>query len=268
MPPRLSLIPLLSCLSCGMHTDALIIPRQDTNAPFDSGGAEADVDADTDADTDTDTDTFIETPVGSCDGAFNSDATATFSQVANFPDWPRYLVDYAIDSDRNGTAWAIYPQGGMAHTAVFELLSEVGRTDAPTALSFTLRFRPPGWELGRFRLSVTDAFRTTYGDGANYQGDIGDDSIWTILTPLTAVASSDTKLDILDDGSVRVDLSTYVVGEHDYTIIAETDLDRVTGIRLEALTDSSLPDNGPGVRADGSANFQLSDFRLDCTEGD
>jgi hypothetical protein len=63
-------------------------------------------------------------------------------------------------------------------------------------------------------------------------------------------------------------VSTYVAQPQGYTIVAQTDLDAVTGIRLEALTDDSLPDNGPGLRADGSANFALSDFRLDCTEGE
>jgi hypothetical protein len=244
----------------------MIVPQLDTYAPFDSAGREADADAD--ADTDSDTDTFIETPVGSCDGTFNPDATATFSQVENFPEWPRYLVDYAIDDDPVGSAWAIYPQAGTDQTAVFELLNEAGRTDAPTTLTFTMKFRPASFELGRFRLSVTDAFRTSYGDGANYQGDVGDESLWTVLTPLSAVSSAATALEILDDGSVRVDVSTYVAENQDYTVVAQTDLDRITGIRLEALTDPSLPDNGPGMRADGSANFRLSHFRLDCTEGE
>lgn len=253
------------CVSCGLHTDALMVQHQDTNAPFDSGDSEADADTDTDADSDTDT--FVETPALSCDGTFNTDASATFSQVANFPEWPRYLVDYAIDADRD-SAWAIYPQGGRDQTAVFELLNEAGRTDAPTTMTFTMRFHPGTFELGRFRLSVTDAFRTSYGDGANYEGDVGDDSIWTVLTPLSATSSVETALDVLEDGSVRVNMDTYVGLAQDYTIVAQTDLDAVTGVRLEALTDATLPDNGPGMRTDGSANFQLSDFRLDCTEGE
>ena len=265
MSPRWSIASVV-CLSCGLHTDALMVEQPDTHAPFDSGEPEAD--ADTDADADSDTDTSVGTPALSCDGTFNPDATATFSQVANFPEWPRYLVDYAIDDDPVATAWAIYPQAGADQAAVFELLNEIGRTDAPTTLTFTMKFHPPTWELGRFRLSVTDAFRTSYGDGANFEGDLGDDSIWTVLTPLSAVSSAPTVLDILDDGSVRVDVSTYSAQVQAYTVVAQTDLDAVTGVRLEALTDASLPDNGPGMRADGSANFALSDFRLDCTEGE
>src|SRR6185503_12763986 len=149
-------------------------------------------------------------------------------QVANFPEWPRYLVDYAIDDDRE-SAWAIYPQGGTNQTAVFELLNEAGRTDAPTTMTFTMKFQPPGSELGRFRLSVTDAFRTSYGDGANYAGDVGDDSLWSVLTPLSAVSSAPTALDVLDDGSVRVNVGTYVTQPQAYTVVAQTDLDAVTG---------------------------------------
>jgi len=67
---------------------------------------------------------------------------------------------------------------------------------------------------------------------------------------------------------VRVNLDTYVALAQDYTVVAQTDLDDVTGVGLEELPDAMLPDNGPGMRTDGSANFQLSDFRLDCTEGE
>jgi hypothetical protein len=265
MCPRRSIVSVV-CLSCGLHTEALIVEQPDhTTVPFDSAGPEAD--ADTDADGDSDTDTLITEPALSCDGTFNTDATATFSQVANFPEWPRRLVDYAVDDDPE-SAWAIYPQGGVDQAAVFELLNEAGGTDGPTTMTFTMRFHPGTWELGRFRLSVTDAFRTSYGDGANNDGDVGDDSIWTVLTPLSAVSSAATGLDILDDGSVRVNMGTYVPQPQDYTVLAQTDLDAVTGVRLEALTDALLPDNGPGMRTDGSANFALSDFRLDCTEGE
>ena len=44
------------------------------------------------------------------------------------------------------------------------------------------------------------------------------------------------------------------------TISAETDLTGITGLRLEVLTDSRLPNNGPGRATDG--NFVLNELEL------
>ncbi|HMC64741.1 MAG TPA: PSD1 and planctomycete cytochrome C domain-containing protein, partial [Gemmataceae bacterium] len=45
-----------------------------------------------------------------------------------------------------------------------------------------------------------------------------------------------------------------------YTIVAHTDLQGITGIRLETLTDPSLPQKGPGRRDNG--NFHLNEFTI------
>jgi hypothetical protein len=49
-------------------------------------------------------------------------------------------------------------------------------------------------------------------------------------------------------------------GKGAYTIVAYTDLEQVTGLRLEALADESLPGKGPG-RAD-NGNFLVSEIRV------
>jgi mono/diheme cytochrome c family protein len=45
-----------------------------------------------------------------------------------------------------------------------------------------------------------------------------------------------------------------------YTIIADTDLQGITGVRLEVLTDDSLPHKGPGRQDNG--NLHLNEFRM------
>ena len=45
-----------------------------------------------------------------------------------------------------------------------------------------------------------------------------------------------------------------------YTLVARPGLDRITAIRLEALTDPALPSKGPG-RAD-NGNFHLNELRV------
>ncbi len=59
------------------------------------------------------------------------------------------------------------------------------------------------------------------------------------------------------------DNSIYVSGTNRrgaYTVVAETKLDTITGVKIEALTDSRLPKNGPGRASDG--NFVLTEFKV------
>jgi hypothetical protein len=81
---------------------------------------------------------------------------------------------------------------------------------------------------------------------------------WTILEPVTAVSSKGAALKLQPDYSVLV--SGQNVTPETYTITANTDLEGITGIRLEVLPDSSLPEEGPGRAENG--NFVLNEFRL------
>jgi mono/diheme cytochrome c family protein len=83
-------------------------------------------------------------------------------------------------------------------------------------------------------------------------------TVWHTLVPDTAVALHKTKLTIAEDGSVLAsganpDLTTY-------TVTTRVPVDTITGLRLEVLTDDSLPQNGPGRAANG--NFVVSELRL------
>jgi cytochrome c553 len=81
------------------------------------------------------------------------DAIATFQQTA--PDLP---VKAAIDSDPN-TAWAVDPEFGKNHAAVFGLGQPLA-LDGPLELTFTLSFNNnTQHSIGRPRLSVTTAER-------------------------------------------------------------------------------------------------------------
>jgi hypothetical protein len=80
---------------------------------------------------------------------------------------------------------------------------------------------------------------------------------WRVLDPTELSATSGAKLEKLPDGSI------FATGENKngvLTIIAETDLTDLTGVRLEVLTDDRLPNKGPGRAADG--NFVLNEFEL------
>jgi len=183
-------------------------------------------------------------------------ATADFSQTG-------FAVGNSIDGNAAGNlGWAVDPQEGFSHTAAFETVSNVGGVGG-SVLTFTLTqnysFNPQHL-LGKFRLSLTTDDRSTFADGLSTGGDVT--ASWTVLTPTTATAANGSSLSILGDGSV---LSSGALPNTDiYTITAFTALTNITGVRLEALTDPSLPSNGPG-RQPFNGNFVLSEFGVGIT---
>ncbi len=90
-------------------------------------------------------------------------------------------------------------------------------------------------------------------------GLAGDESKWQVLTPGVAYADSGASAKALPDGSVLY-AATPRPETDGYAIVAHTQLREITAVRLEVLTDPSLPNNGPG-RAD-NGNFALSEFRV------
>jgi len=80
---------------------------------------------------------------------------------------------------------------------------------------------------------------------------------WSVITPASLTATSGTAMTLLTDGSVRVakgDASeTYTLG---FVFNRNT---TINALQLEALTDETLPGNGPGH---SSGNFVISSIRL------
>jgi WD40 repeat protein/mono/diheme cytochrome c family protein len=80
---------------------------------------------------------------------------------------------------------------------------------------------------------------------------------WLVLPPKTLAATNKSTLTTEADGSV------FVAGPNTngvVTVVAETELTGITGLRLEVLPDSRLPNNGPGRATDG--NFVLNELEL------
>ncbi len=79
---------------------------------------------------------------------------------------------------------------------------------------------------------------------------------WQVLEPVAPKSAEGATLTKQPDGSV---LSTGKRPEKDtYTIVAEPEVQGITGIRLEVLTDESLPHKGPGRQDNG--NLHLNEF--------
>lgn len=193
-------------------------------------------------------------------------ATATFSQT--FTDPTVFTVDQAIDgieTPLNG--WAI-SEGLVANfsnptgsqIAVFETVSDLN-TVSGTPIEFTLKSLLGGSHLiGRFRLSATTDDRSTFADGLAGGGDVTAN--WTVLTPNSISSAAGISFTILADSSLLA--SSPSANTDTYTVGVQTDLQNITGFRLEVLEDSSLPVLGPGL-APANGNFVLTEFSVNAT---
>jgi len=82
-------------------------------------------------------------------------------------------------------------------------------------------------------------------------------SNWIVLKPESFSATNEATLELQKDKSL---LAKGKNGKGDYQIVAHTDLKDLSAVRLEVLTDESLPRKGPGRAGDG--NFVLNEFEV------
>ena len=81
---------------------------------------------------------------------------------------------------------------------------------------------------------------------------------WQVVHPSRLHSTGGSTLTLLEDDSV---LAGGANPQHDvYEIAGQTEATGLTAVRLEALTDSSLPGGGPGRHT--NSNFVLSEFEL------
>ncbi len=87
---------------------------------------------------------------------------------------------------------------------------------------------------------------------------------WNILRPIKVESAGGATLTVLDDGSV---LASGANPQADtYTLTAKIEGKGITGLRLEAIGDPSLPHGGPGRDEEG--NFFLSSVELGAAPSD
>ena len=96
---------------------------------------------------------------------------------------------------------------------------------------------------------------------SEWEKSVATEVKWETLDPQTFTVQGESKLKKLDGGLLQ---TVYKVGANEnYTIAAHTDAKGITGFRLEALPDDSLPGHGPGNAPNG--NFVLSDIKVTAT---
>jgi len=98
----------------------------------------------------------------------------------------------------------------------------------------------------------------------NLAGELGALTQTHLLDPAKFETESGSAHETLEDKSVllRNDDNDVVPERDTYTVTVHTKLDGITGFKIEALADPSLPGEGPG-RGDASRpNFVLTDLRI------
>jgi len=187
-------------------------------------------------------------------------ATASYSQTN--PSLPGLWDPVkTIDGVTAGsfTSWAIFRVDGIqAETIVWETQSDLNVT-AVTPTLFTLyqqEYITAGeHNLGRFRLSYTTDNRADFADGLANGGDVSAN--WVVITPLAVSGSNGATFTTLGDSSILVSGSNCC--HPVYSVAAAVTASHITGFRLEAMKDASLPSGGPG-RESSAGNFHLSEF--------
>lgn len=183
------------------------------------------------------------------------------SATADTPPFSNSSAASAIDGTTSGNVgWAGSSNGAPA-MLVFQTETNVGFSNG-TFLTFTLyqgtsSSSNRNFQLGCFRLSATTDDRSTYADGRYVGGRVVAN--WTALEPFTYTAANQAMLTKQFDLSLLASGGTNTI-DTTYTITAFTALTGITGFRLEALTNASLPNHGPGRSTTGA--FQLQEIQV------
>jgi mono/diheme cytochrome c family protein len=92
---------------------------------------------------------------------------------------------------------------------------------------------------------------------------LSEPAAWTVWVPKETKTSAGTKLTPQPDGSFLAAKGS-VPDQEQFEFVSDAPQRPLTGLRLEAMVDPSLPQTGPG-RA-GNGNFQLSRVRVELEE--
>jgi hypothetical protein len=96
---------------------------------------------------------------------------------------------------------------------------------------------------------------------AAWERSLGDrGTVWMVLDPSAVTSAGGSTPEKQPDSSVRFTGPRPAVDT--YTITASADLKGISAVRLEVLTDDSLPHHGPGRQDNG--NLHLSEFRVEA----
>jgi mono/diheme cytochrome c family protein len=166
-------------------------------------------------------------------------------------DYYRFLAFYAGEQYED-TNWAAGP---YAREPMLEL-----PTSEQAAKSKELR-----GEIAKLQTVLDTPTPALATAQAQWEQDIKTaEAKWTVLQPSHYVSTGGATFKLLPDGSLLAGGKN--PDADSYELSASTDLTGITGVRLEVLSNASLPAGGPGRDAEG--NFFLSDFEMQAAPAD
>ena len=160
-----------------------------------------------------------------------------------------------------GTVWlGLTLQCAQCHTHKFDPITQ---REYYQFLAFLDNADEPDLPLPRpanqaKRAEIAAKIAAIEADLENRFPDRDDSTRWETLEPASAASASGAILTKQPDGSLLV--SGPPQATDSYTVLVDTKLPEIPAIRLEALTDPSLPHEGPGRAVNG--NFVVTDFRV------
>ena len=156
----------------------------------------------------------------------------------------------AIDNDLRGAVpgWAILPEVGQRHHMVMAFSEPVAVPDGSFLRLTVEQNHSVDHNLGCFRISV-----------AKDSAEAG----WKVVRPGKVSANGGTILTVRADQSILASGPNNVQGRFAVDIPWQ---ERLTGVRIEALPDPSLPQTGPG-RA-GNGNFVITEVKGQVVQAD
>jgi hypothetical protein len=81
---------------------------------------------------------------------------------------------------------------------------------------------------------------------------------WVMLDAVKFTSKANATINEFDDRSLIVGGNGNIPANDTYTVTVDVPIEKVVAVRLEVLTNSGLPKNGPGLAANG--NFVLTEF--------
>jgi hypothetical protein len=123
-------------------------------------------------------------------------------------------------------------------------------------------FREMVAEAGRRRAALEAYEKTLDARQAQWEAEVQKTPVWTTLEVTKAASKGGATLTTQPDGSVLA--SGKNPFPETYTVTGKTKLTGITAIRLEVLTDPSLPGQGPGRGPNG--NFVLNELKLSARQ--
>ena len=103
---------------------------------------------------------------------------------------------------------------------------------------------------------LDDAVAALVATNPNFEQELAASS-WTVLDPIETKVQGESQLKRQEDGSLKSGGKAAAQETYTFTLEATS---KLTGFRLEALTDDELPAKGPGLAPNG--NFVLTEFKV------